>query len=156
MDIKKFFQDIYQKIIGINDSPHKVGGGFAVGVFFGILPGAGPLAAVLLAHILRVNRASAFVGGLLTNSWLSIVAFALAVKIGAFLTGSNWHEISSKAKNLFKHFSWDVLRDGSTWALLKPVMAGFAAIGLAAAITSYVIVFFVVVVYRHRKKKASI
>ncbi len=98
MAINKFFKQIYQQIIGINDSPHKVAGGFAVGVFLGILPGAGAFAAVVLAYILQVNRA---------------------------------------------------------WALFKPVMVGFAAVGLMAALVSYGIIFFIVSVYRRRKEGGS-
>ena len=126
-----------------------------MGVFLGILPGAGAFAAVVLAYILQVNRAAAFAGGLLTNFWLSIVAFALAIKIGAFLTGTHWREVSDQAKDLIKNFSLDALRDGSTWALFKPVMVGFAAVGLMAALVSYGIIFFIVSVYRRRKEGGS-
>jgi len=63
-----FFQLLYLKLIKINDTPQKIAFGFGLGVFSGIFPGTGPLAALFLALILRANRASALLGSLLTNT----------------------------------------------------------------------------------------
>lgn len=154
MDLKKFFQDIYHRIIHIDDSPHKIAGGFAVGVFLGILPGAGPVAAIVLAFIFQVNKAAAFAGGLLTNSWFSLLTFVLAVKIGASVTGSNWQQLYKDAKALISPFDWRNFIDGSAVPVIKPLLAGYALIGLAAAVLMYAIVFAIVTGYRKRKKKA--
>lgn len=147
----KFFKDIYQKIIGIDDSPHKIAAGFAIGVFLGVLPGAGSVAAIIVAWIFRVNRAAAFAGSLLTNMWFSILVFAFAVKIGAFLTGSHWQEIYDQAKDMISNFSWEIFRDGSAWTIFKPVLLGFAVVSLIAALVAYGSVFCLVLTYRRRK-----
>ncbi len=154
MNIKVFFKDIYLKIIGINDSPHKIAGGFAVGVFLGIIPGAGPIASVVMAYLFRVNRAAALAGSVLTNTWFSIVTFALAIKIGGFLTGTNWQQIYSDAKLLFEHMSWQKFTDGSSWTILKPLLAGYAVVGLVFGLCIYVIVLIIVIAYRRRKNKS--
>lgn len=155
LDIKRFLRIVYLKIVRINDSPHKIAGGFAIGVFLGILPGAGPIASIVLAYVFRVNRAAALAGSLLTNFWFSIVAFALAIKIGALLTQNRWQEIYAQAKDVVDHFSWEIFRDGTTWAIFKPVLIGYAAIGLVSGIFVYGIVLGVLVVYRRRKVKRS-
>ena len=37
------WKQFYQRFTNINDSPQRIAAGFGVGIFFGILPGAGPL-----------------------------------------------------------------------------------------------------------------
>lgn len=155
MNFKKFFSSVYQKIVGINDSPHKIAGGFALGVFLGILPGAGPMASIVLAYFLQVNRAAALAGSLLTNAWFSVVTFALAVKIGAFLTGTSWQELYADAKELVNPFHWQKFFDESALSILKPVLFGYAAVGLIAGVIVYVIVLMIVSAYRRRKKAAK-
>lgn len=152
MDIKGFFKSIYQKVVLIDDSPHKIAGGFALGVFLGILPGLGPIASVALAYPLRVNKAAALAGSLLTNSWFSVLTFAVALKVGSFLTGTDWHKIYTDAKALVEHFQWQKFFDGSSVPILKSLLAGYAAVGAVSGVIVYFIVLMIVVAYRKRKK----
>jgi uncharacterized protein len=149
---KLFFKSIYHKLVGINDSPHKIAGGFAVGVFLGILPAAGPVASIVVAWILRVNRAAAFAGGLLTNTWISLLTFVFAIKIGAFLTGSDWQKVAEDCKAIFKDFSFDKIFDASIFEILKPMFVGYFVVGLIAALIGYVAAYQIVV--RRRKRTA--
>ena len=155
MSLKNFFKIIYLKIIRINDSPHKIAGGFALGVFLGILPGAGLMASVVIAYLLRVNRAAALAGSLLTNSWLSVITFVLAIKVGAWLTSSNWRRIYSDCRAFIDDFHWQRIFDGSSWAIIKPLLAGYAVIGLFAGVVVYVCVLIILVGFRRRNKKNS-
>ena len=149
--IKSFFKSVYQKLVLLDDSPHKIAGGLAVGVFLGILPGAGPIASVVVAFILHVNRAAALMGSLLTNTWFSIVTFFLAVRIGAFLTGVDWHSIQTECNNLLEHFSWRELFDVSILKVLKPLLIGYFVVGLVAGVCVYLISLFVVAQYKRIK-----
>lgn len=149
---KNFFKKAYDSIVLINDTPHRIAGGVALGVFLGILPGAGPVASLVLAYIFQVNRAAALAGSLLTNSWFSVFTFVLAVKIGAFLTGSGWQQIFADCKKLFDDLHWDRIFDGSTWPILKPLMFGYAAIGILAGAVTYTCARFVLAEYHRRKK----
>lgn len=151
MDVKQFFKSTYQKIIKINDSPHRIAGGFAIGIFFGVLPGAGVMAAILFAYIFRVNRAAAFASSFLTNSWLGIVIFVLAVKVGGWVTGSNWRQIYHECKKFIKHFEWEKVIDGSALPILKPLMAGYAIIGIVVALLVYILVIVIVIQVRRRR-----
>lgn len=152
---KSFFKTAYNSIVLINDTPHRIAGGVALGVFLGILPGAGPIASLVMAYLLRVNRAAALAGSLLTNSWFSVVTFVFAVKIGALLTGSGWQQIFNDCKNLFDHFHWDRISDGSTWSILKPLLLGYAAIGIIAGAVTYTCAIVVLTEYHRRKKRSS-
>ena len=73
--IREYLRLILAKLFNINDTPHKIALGLGLGVFAGILPGTGPIAAIFLALAFRANRASALLGSLLTNTWLSLVTF---------------------------------------------------------------------------------
>lgn len=155
INFKKFFQDVYSKIVLINDTPHRIAGGVALGVFLGVLPGAGPVASLVLAYIFQVNRAAALAGSLLTNSWFSVVTFVFAVKIGAVLTGSGWQQIYNDCKYLFDNLHWDRVTDGSTWPILKPLLFGYAVVGLVAGAVVYVCSRAILSEYHRRKKHSS-
>lgn len=94
--ILRFLKLIYVKLFRINDTPQRIALGLGLGVFLGILPGSGPLAALFLAFLLRVNRAAALLGSLLTNTWLSIATFLLSVKLGSAIMNLRWQEVYQK------------------------------------------------------------
>jgi uncharacterized protein len=85
--IFRFFKFIYIKLFRIHDTPQRIALGFGLGVFTGILPGAGPIAAIFLALLFHANRASALLGSLITNTWLSVLTFSLSVRIGLGIMG---------------------------------------------------------------------
>ena len=147
--IKIFFRLIYEKLILINDSPQKVAIGFGLGVFLGILPATGPLAALVLSVILRVNRIAAITGSLLTNTWLSLVTFVLAIKIGSAVTGSPWEQIQASYRALIKNFHWKDLFDASVLTILEPLIIGYLIISLAAGLLAYLIL---IIILTQRKK----
>jgi uncharacterized protein len=151
--IKKFFQSVYQRLIHLKDTPHRIAGGFAIGIFFGILPGAGPMAAIIMAWVFRVNRIAAFAGGLLTNTWLSVVTLVAAVKIGAFVTGSDWNQVLADCKEVLRDFSWRGLFDQTVLDILKPVFIGYLVVGLLCGCLAYVVAW--VIVKRRQDKKGA-
>ncbi len=142
--IKQWAKSIYHQLSGIDDSPQKVAIAFGLGVFLGILPGPGPIAALGLAWLLRLNKAAALLGSVLTNAWLSVVTFPLALKIGASLTGVRWQDIQEKAKDLFVHFSWQAFWDVSLTQILKPLLLGYTVVGFCCGLLGYVgiLIFF--------------
>ena len=84
----KWLRTLYRKLFLLNDSPQRIAIGFGLGVFLGMLPGTGPIASLVMATVLRVNKAAALAGSLLTNTWLSLVCLSLAIQIGDWLIGS--------------------------------------------------------------------
>jgi uncharacterized protein (DUF2062 family) len=141
--IKSFFKSIYDKLVRIDDSPQRIALGFGLGVFCGILPGTGPMAAVVLALIFRVNKIAAFAGGLLTNTWLSLVTLVLAVKIGSALTGADWHDIYEKCKGIVTNFSFQNLKNIPVSKIFLPLAIGYFLVGLVSGVLAYLIALFV-------------
>ncbi|MDD5136865.1 MAG: DUF2062 domain-containing protein [Candidatus Omnitrophica bacterium] len=140
-----------KKLAGISDTPHKIATGFAIGVFLGILPFAGPVLALFVAGLLKVNRVSAFLGALVTNTWITIAAFLLSVKIGSFLFGVNQEAVRSYWAALFKNFNFSDLFKLSFFNVVLPVVTGYLVIALSVAIFSYVVVLVIVGLVKNKR-----
>ncbi|MFH0935988.1 MAG: DUF2062 domain-containing protein [Candidatus Omnitrophota bacterium] len=136
--IKRFFRLIYLKLFRVNDTPGKVALGVGLGVFSGILPGTGPLAAICLAIILRANRAAALLGSLITNTWLSFLIFIPAIKTGSFLLGVQWKQIHGES-----------LRG----KVILPAIIGYLIMGFILGLITYSITLAVVIIKRSHDKK---
>jgi len=141
--IKKFFELLYIKLVKINDSPQKIALGLGLGVFSGIFPGTGPLAALFLAFFLRANRASALLGSLLTNTWLSFVTFLLAIKLGSGLFGVDWQKLYADWASFLRGFNWSVLFKLSILKIILPVMVGYLLIAFCLGLLVYLTTFLV-------------
>lgn len=148
--IINFFQVIYVKFFKINDTPQRVALGLGLGVFAGIIPGTGPIAALFLAFLFRVNRAAALLGSLLTNTWLSFVTFILAVKVGAAILKVSWQAVFQDWLNLIKEFNWLNLFKASILKTILPVVVGYIAIAFFLGFTVYLITLFIIIKIKQR------
>lgn len=135
--IKKFFQGIYNQIVTMHDSPHHVALGFGMGVFLGILPFTGTLAAITMAVIFKFNKASALLGSVVTNTWLSVVTFAIAGKIGCALLGYDWKIIYDQAHDVVFHFTWASLWKTASIKIILPLFLGYLIVGALSGLFSY-------------------
>lgn len=148
----RFIRLIYLKLFRINDTPDRIAIGLGLGVFFGVMPGMGPLIALTFAVIFKVNRAAAFLGGLLTNTWISVPILLVAAKVGSALTGARYEYIHDQWGLLLKNFSFSALFKVSVDKILLPVLTGYVIISLATAVSTYAIAL---TVLRYRKKVRS-
>jgi len=151
--IHRFLKFLYIKLFRINDSPQKIALGFGLGVFLGVLPGAGPIASLFLAMLFRVNRASALLGCLLTNTWISIVAFLLSIKVGSIIMGLNWHSVHASYLQFIKDFHWVNLLELSVLKVMLPVIIGYFVVSFMFAAMSYLAVIIVVTKVKPKRKK---
>ena len=135
---------IYLKLFRINDTPQKIAVGLGLGVFFGVMPGMGPFAALFFAFIFRVNRAAALLGSILTNTWLSIPAFILAVKAGSLITGVSYKDINAGWSLLLKDFKWGSLFKLSVYNVIGPVMAGYVVVSLSIGVLAYLVALIII------------
>ena len=142
---------IYHKTFRINDSPQRIALGFGLGVFLGILPGTGPIASLVLATFFCVNRASALLGSVLTNTWLSFVTFLVSIKIGSFFLGLEWQTLKSGWEELITNFSWRSLLKISSLEIILPVALGYLIIGLISGALAYLMVI-IILIFRKKKK----
>ncbi len=151
-NILRFLKFIYLKLFRINDTPQKIALGFSLGVFLGVLPGTGPLAALFLAFILRINRAAAFLGSLLTNTWLSVVTFLLSIKIGSIIMNLNWQDVYRDCSQIFKQFHFSDLLKISVLKIFLPVILGYVVISFCAGLAAY---FFMLVMLNFKLRRKS-
>ncbi len=136
-NIFRLLKLIYLKLFRINDTPHRIALGLAVGIFLGILPGTGPIAALCAAFILRVNRASALIGSLLVNTWTNILTFLLAIKIGSVILKLDWQKVYKESLSIFKDFRLASVFKLPIIKILYPALIGYFVIGLIAALIGY-------------------
>jgi uncharacterized protein (DUF2062 family) len=140
--IKRFFKFIYLKVFRANDTPQRIALGFGVGIFSGIMPGTGPLAALFIAAFLRANKASALLASLLTNTWLSIAVFIISVKIGSSLIGLNWQAVYNSWETAMVNFHLINLFKLSILKLILPVMLGYLLTAFISGFLAYLAIFF--------------
>ena len=74
-----------RKFFLINDTPHKVAGGAALGTFLGIVPGEGVLITLLLSSLTRLNRLAALAGVGATNMWTTVLTLPVAAFFGGWI-----------------------------------------------------------------------
>jgi uncharacterized protein (DUF2062 family) len=146
--MNKFISVIYEKIFRVNDTPHKIALGFGLGIFAGILPGTGPLAALFLALIFRANRATALFSSLIINTWFSLVTFVFAIKIGSAILGLNWQKVSEDFFQAVKGFNWLASLKFSFLKVVIPVVFGYLIISLFLGAVCYLFVFLALKIYK--------
>jgi len=141
--MKKFLGRIYEKLFRINDTPQKIAQGFGLGVFLGIMPGLGPVAALFLAMAFKVNRAAALIGSLLTNGWFSLVTFVLSIKIGSAIMKIEWRQEYENFLFAVKNFHWQSLFDASVFKILLPAFIGYLVIAACAGAVVYFVAWII-------------
>ncbi len=119
----------------------------------GILPGAGPIAALALATILKINRAAALIGCLLTNTWISVVTFLLSIKAGAAIMHMDWQELYKQYGLYFKNFRFFDLFRTSVLKIIVPVVLGYILIGLLFGLSAYLIILIILKLTKAAKKE---
>lgn len=139
----RFCSSIYYKLVRINANPHKIAIGLGIGVFTGIIPGSGPIAALFLASLFRVNKASALLGSILTNTWLSVIVFLFSIKLGSYMLGLDWHGVNEEWTIFFNAFHWHKLFKISTYKIILPVITGYIIISFIMGILAYLITLFI-------------
>lgn len=147
---------LLDKLFKINDSPQRIALGLGLGVFLGIMPGTGPIAALFLAGFLRLNRASALLGSLATNTWLSFVTFLLSLKVGSFIMGLNWQEVNNHWKVFLKNFHWLDLFKASILKAILPVIVGYIIVAFCLGLMVYLISIVILTQIKDAKNKSRI
>jgi len=151
--LKRFFRLIYLKLVRTNDTAQKVSLGFGLGVFLGIFPGSGPLAALFFSFLLRLNRGSALLGSLLTNTWLSFATFLLSIKVGAFVTGKDFSQTRQAVSAIIKDFHFKDLFNLSIFEIILPLLFGYLIIAFCLGIAAYLAAL--AIVNRIRSRRVS-
>lgn len=121
----------YLRLVRIDDSPEKIGGGVALGVFLGIFPtfGLGLLLAVALAHRLHVNRAAALLGSVIMNPFTTVPFWTLSAVVGGFIFRADSARILAVAKDFENNWAAIFGHLGLIYAVGNTVVAAVFAAG---------------------------
>jgi len=150
--ISRFFKFLYLKLFRIHDTPQRIALGLGLGVFLGILPGTGPIAAIFLALLLRVNRIASLLGSLLTNTWLSLVTFLLSIQIGSSIMGIDWQDTRRNWIHFIKGFRLADLKQLSTLRIICPVIIGYFIVAFVLGLLVYLISLTIITKVKHENK----
>lgn len=135
--IKSFFLHFFT----LDDTPHHIAGGLALGVFLGILPGEGLATTLIIATLFKLNRASATAGVLATNMWGTLVTLPLATVIGGFLFGLDPAQLSTEFERTYHLGFKFFLSKAIFFDLALPLILGFIVVAGLIAAAFYLTVF---------------
>lgn len=142
----------YIKLFRIHDTPQRIALGLGLGVFSGILPGTGPIAAILAALLLKVNRAASLLGSLLTNTWLSFATFILSIKIGSGIMGLDWHQTHKDLIQFLKNFRVVDLLELPVLKIIWSLIIGYFIVAFCLGALTYLIALIVIKQVKHENK----
>ena len=120
------------------------------------MPGTGPIAALFLAILFRINKAGALLGSVVTNIWLSIPLFLLSVKVGSLVTGLKYSDIHITWNNFLKDFHWMKLLHASVYKVIFPILTGYAIVSLSAATLAYLFTIIILKYVAYKKRLADL
>lgn len=131
-----------QHFFTLDDTPSNIATGAALGVFLGIVPGEGVATTLIIASLLKLNKASATLGVLTTNMWGTIATLPLATFIGGWVFGIDSAKLSNDFRNTYnlglKYFLSKVI----FFDLALPLIVGFVISAGLIAFVLYLIIFF--------------
>ncbi len=135
--MKKRIREYIKQFFLIDDTPHKVAGGAALGVFMGIIPGEGVMVTLLFSYIFRLNRLAALAGVLFVNMWTTVVVLPIAAAIGGFIFRVSPQTLSNDFYETLD-FGWKYLL---SWNILRqtalPLVIGYIIVAGVVAIAVY-------------------
>lgn len=136
----------FKKIVTANDSPHKLAMGFAIGVFWGIMPtfGIALLLSLPTAVLLRANKLTAILGTLVSNPFTTIFFVPFNIKIGSFIL-----------KLPPPPFSWDILKIENISNIGKSLLTGSTISAIVMAFTSYGLILAVTLLIKRNRDSHS-
>lgn len=150
MRIYEKFKRFIKRFFLIDDTPHKIAAGAALGMFLGIIPGEGVLSTIFFSWLLRLNRLAALAGVIATNMWTTLAILPLAAALGGFL----FHENSQKlVDNFYKNYHLGFkffFSNAIFFDLVLPLIVGFILVAGAISAGFYFILYYLL---KHKKIK---
>lgn len=144
--IKNFFLHFFT----LKDTPHNIAAGFALGIFLGIVPGEGVATTLIVATLLKFNRASATIGVLASNMWGTIVAVPAAAAVGGFLFGVTPTYLSQQFDQTYHLGFRFFLSKIILFDLVLPMMVGFIIVAGTISLFAY---FAITLLLKYKKVK---
>lgn len=143
--MKQKIRNFFKQFFLINDTPHKIAGGAALGIFLGIVPGEGLITTIVLSSLFRLNRLSATAGVLATNMWTTAAVLPLAAGVGGILSGASGRELVADFDRTY-HLGWKFfLSKAILLDVALPLVAGFFIVAVIIALAFYFLLYYLLV-----------
>jgi hypothetical protein len=143
---KRWLKLHYLKLLRLRDTPEKIAGGMAIGVFIGLFPTPwiGLILAPFLATILKQNRVASILGTLVMNPITQPVVYAVSYTLGVFLLGQGFQNpfLIMKQSGIMQWFGKDVI---------VPYLIGITIVTIIGTAISYWFTLRLVIIYQKRK-----
>ncbi|WP_020676121.1 DUF2062 domain-containing protein [Geopsychrobacter electrodiphilus] len=136
------------RLLRLQDSPHRIARGLALGLFLGMTPtfGVQMLLALFAAILLRENKLSAVVGVWVTNPVTAPFIYGLEYETGRILLGLPHPALGME-------FNYQFLQKFG-WQVITPLCLGSLLFGLASAFIGYgIVIKFIPVMRKWRIKR---
>jgi uncharacterized protein (DUF2062 family) len=153
---KEKIKKLARKFFLINDSPHKVAGGAALGIFLGIIPGEGVLATLFFSSIFRLNRLAALAGVGVVNMWTTFLLFPPAAAIGGWIFGMDYDSLRTSFDNATNAGIKYFLSKAVFFDLTLPLIVGFAVVAGAISFLVYLGLLYFLIKKKHLRKDAHL
>lgn len=154
--ILKKIKGFLKKFFLIDDTPHKIAAGAALGVFFGISPGEGIATTLIFASLFRFNRLAATAGVLAVNMWTTILVLPLAAGVGAFISDESYENLANQFR-LVNGDYFQLLRSKILFFdITLPLLAGFFIVAGVIALAVYFFLLFLLLRQRRIKKNTHL
>jgi uncharacterized protein (DUF2062 family) len=144
--IKNFFLYFFT----LKDTPHNIATGAALGIFLGIVPGEGLATTLILASLLKINRAAATAGVLATNMWGTFIVLPLVTIVGGFLFGMAPGSLTEQFNQTYHLGLRFFLSKAIFFDLALPLIVGFILVAGTISLVFYLIIYFFL---KYRKEK---
>lgn len=131
----------FKKFFLLNDTPHAIAAGAALGIFFGIAPGEGVATTLIVASLFRWNRLAATAGVLAVNMWTTVLALPAAAYVGGVLFGNDGTLLQEEFMRLHDS-GWTLVSGKIFFAdIALPLFVGFVCVAGIVALLSYAVIY---------------
>ena len=141
--------DFLQRFFTLDDTPHRIAAGAAVGVFMGIMPVESISTSLIVTTLFRLNKVSALVGVAATNVWAMILALPFAALSGGFLFGTNPSQLADEFNRTYQGGWGYFLTKTSFFRLTLPLLVGYFVVGVIVSLICYFILYFMLKNRKH-------
>ena len=141
-----WWRGLYDRLVLLNDTPGRVAGGFAIGVFVGVAPtfGVGLLLAGFLSALFRCNVAAAIVGSATGAPPLIFLIWIASAWIGAGIVGLDFAPLYAQFKS------------GAVWHAGKDVFLAYLVGNIFVTLAATAIGYFVILTIMRRRALARL
>lgn len=148
--MKSKFKTLIKKLFVIDDTPERIAGGAALGMFMGMIPGEGIISALVLSSLLRLNRLAATAGVFSTNMWMTLVILPPSALVGALIFGEDYEGLKNTFESSY-NLGWAFFfSEIMFFDFTLPILVGFVVV---AGVIS--IIFYCILLYLLKKRKLS-